>query len=278
MKNIRLAAFADEADSKFSAQIDAMVANGIDFLEIRGVDGVNVKDLTDDQVKYVNEGLKAANKSIWSIGSPIGKIKLTDDFEKHLDEFKRILDICKATNTDKIRLFSFYDCDDSAAARDTVMERLSRFVEVSKGSGVLLCHENEKGIYGDNAARCLDIAKSIPEIKAIFDPANYIQCQQDTMEAWEMLKPYVEYMHIKDADATGKIVPPGWGLGNLEKIISEYRAQSENPVLTLEPHLMEFYGLANLEKEGEKTETSSLVFKTNREAFDFAVTELKKII
>ena len=277
MSKIQLSAFTDEASSVFTEQIDAMKANGILYTELRGVDGIGVADLTKEQVKNVKEMLDKEGLKVWSIGSPIGKIDIKDDFEPHLDKFKRVIETAQITGANKIRLFSFYGYDGSDAARDEVLRRMNRFVEVNEGSGVLLCHENEKGIYGDIASRCLDIAKAIPSIKAIFDPANYIQCGQDTLEAWTMLEPYVEYMHIKDADPSGKIVPPGWGIGNIAKIFESYR-NFPNPVVSLEPHLMEFYGLAALEKEGEKTETSELVFKTNREAFDFAATELKKLI
>ena len=31
------------------------------------------------------------------------------------------------------------------------MERLFAFLDTAAGSGILLCHENEKGIYGDTA-------------------------------------------------------------------------------------------------------------------------------
>ena len=275
--NFQFSAFADESSNVFTEQISALKRNDYRFLEIRGVDGKNVTELTVCEAKQLTQMLKDNGLSVWSVGSPIGKIDIKDDFEPHLDKFKRVIETAQITGANKIRLFSFYGYDGSDAARDEVLRRMNRFVEVNEGSGVLLCHENEKGIYGDMADRCLDIAKSIPQIKAIFDPANYIQCGQDTWEAWTMLEPYVEYMHIKDADKTGKIVPPGWGIGNIAKIFESYR-NFANPVVSLEPHLMEFYGLAALEKEGEKTETSSLVFKTNREAFDFAATELKKLI
>ena len=43
----RLAAFADEADSRLDGQISAMRENGVEYLEIRGVDGKNVSDITE---------------------------------------------------------------------------------------------------------------------------------------------------------------------------------------------------------------------------------------
>jgi hypothetical protein len=53
-------------------------------------------------------------------------------------------------------------------------------------------------------------------------------------------------MHIKDALASGQVVPAGSGIGNLKYLIGEY-AKMGGEVLTLEPHLMEFYGLSELE-------------------------------
>lgn len=104
------------------------------------------------------------------------------------------------------------------------MERLERFLEASAGSGVTLCHENEKGIYGDTAARCADIHQTLPAFKAVFDPANFIQCGQDTAEAWERLSPYVEYLHIKDALSDGTVVPAGKGIGRIPISWSGIRA------------------------------------------------------
>ena len=75
------------------------------------------------------------------------------------------------------------------------------FVE-AKGTGLVLAHENEKGICGDTAQRCLDIIESmnVSYVRAVFDPANFIQCHEETYpKAYNMLAPYISYMHIKDA-------------------------------------------------------------------------------
>ena len=157
------------------------------------------------------------------------------------------------------------------------MERLSKYVEAARGSGVTLCHENEKGIYGDNAARCLEIHKAIPELKSVFDPANFVQVGQDTLEAWAMLEPYVFYGHIKDSLADGSIVPPGKGIGHIPEYLPKFVAKGCD-VLTLEPHLTVFSALKSLEEEGEESKVGLYKFASKREAFDYAVNSLKDII
>ncbi|MBQ9120555.1 MAG: sugar phosphate isomerase/epimerase [Lachnospiraceae bacterium] len=270
----KLAAFADEADGRIVNQITAMQENGIDYLEIRNVDGENIADISKEKAKEVRKQLEDAGKAVWSLGSPYGKMGIADNFEPHLEKFKRGLETAEILGTKHIRLFSFYVPKEAAESyTDEVMARLDKFQAAAKGSGILLCHENEKGIYGDIATRCLEIHKEFPEIKAVFDPANFIQCGQDTKEAWELLHPYVEYMHIKDALADGFVVPAGKGIGNIPYLLEQYKGE----VLTLEPHLSVFEGLEKLEAE-EKSAIGPYRYPSSRAAFDAAVNALKEII
>ena len=276
INGFKLAAFADEASSNFDGQIKAMERNGIEMLEIRGVDGENVAKISADKAKQVKKKLDDAGLSVWSIGSPVGKTKIQDDFTFEADQFKRVLETAYITQAKCIRLFSFYGTEGKVEYKDEVFDRLSRYVDMAKGSGIILCHENEKGIYGDVASRCAEIHEALPEIKAVFDPANFIQSGQDTLKAWEMLREYVYYFHIKDCVKGGGIVPSGLGDGHIAEILAQYKGLASN-VLTLEPHLTAFVGLAALEGD-DKSEVGGLSYKNNDEAFDCAVDALKKII
>ena len=277
MDKIKLCAFADEASSDIFGQVKALNRNEIEYVEVRGINGKNIADMNSDEVDaaykvYSDNGIK-----VWSIGSPIGKIDINDDFAKELDRFKKIVDNAVKMNAYCIRIFSFYGTNGDIKYRDEVMEKLCRYVEVSAGSNVVLCHENERGIYGDVALRCLDIHRTIPQIKAVFDPANFNHCNQNVIEAWDMLKPYVYYNHIKDATEEHMIVPAGYGATGMDKYLKEY-VQMGGGVLTLEPHLMDFVGLGALAADEDVKHMGVFRFKTNDEAFDFAVESLKKLI
>ncbi len=270
----KLCAFADEADSSIDKQIEAMRDNGIGYLEIRGVDGENISEISTEKAKEVRRKLDESGISVWSLGSPYGKIKITDPIEPHLDKFKRGLELADILGAKNIRLFSFFVPKDEAEAySDEVMDRMSKLVSAAKGSGILLCHENEKGIFGDVADRCAQIHRTFPEISAVFDPANFVQCGQDTEKAWEKLAPFVKYMHIKDALPDGSIVPAGKGMGNIPWLLDRYGGE----ILTLEPHLSVFKGLDALEG-GEKTKIDEYKYPSQRAAFDAAVSALKEII
>lgn len=264
----RLAAFADEAAPDLAGQISALRENGIELLEIRGVDGENIDRISDRKAREIRERLDDAGIAVWSLGSPFGKIGIGEDFAPHLDGFRHSLELADILGAKHIRLFSFYGTTDIAP----VLERLNSFIEAANGSDIVLCHENEKGIYGDTAAKCLEIHKALPKLRAVFDPANFIQCGQDTRQAWELLSPYVEYMHIKDALPDGTVVPAGKGAGELPFLLSQYRGE----VLTVEPHLSVFAGFDKLETE-QKTKMR-YTYPDSRTAFTAAVNALKEIM
>lgn len=278
---VNIYAFADEASPMIDEQILHMKKNGVKGLEIRGVDRVNVSEISLRTAREVRAKLEAEGLFTWSIGSPIGKIDIvTGDFKTHIEKFKRTLEIADAMNCQNIRLFSFYmpkECADPTIYRDEVLERMGVFVDVAKGSNITLCHENEKGIYGDNAERALEIVKAFPTIKNVFDPANYVQVGQDTKEAWAMLKDYTKYLHIKDAMLDGKVVPAGAGAGNVEYIVKEYMKMGGND-FTIEPHLTVFDGLKALESDNVEKSVAGYVFSSKEEAFAVAVDAFKKLV
>lgn len=277
---MKIYAFADESSAVFDEQIDAMKRNGLNGLEIRGVDGVNVSEITLEKAQELRQKMDDAGLETWSIGSPIGKIDLvTGDHEEHKRKFCHLLEVAKILGAKNIRLFSYFvPADvDRTQYKEQVIEKLRELVKLAEGSGIDLCHENEKGIYGESADGCLEIHQAIPELKGVFDPANFVQCGQDTLRAWEMLHPYIKYMHIKDALSDGSVVPAGEGEGHVPEILEKYRAQGGN-ALTMEPHLAVFDGLKDLEQEGNTSHIGKFVYSSNEEAFDAACDALKRFL
>lgn len=281
MNEIKIYAFADEASPNIDEQIIALKRNGLNGLEIRNVDGVNVSDITVEKAKEVKHKLDANDLITWSIGSPIGKIDIEKaDFSAHAEKLKHTLEIAEILGAENIRLFSFFVPKDKNPAdyKGEVINRLGTFLDLAKGTGITLCHENEKGIYGDIPERCLEIHKALPEMPAIFDPANYIQCGADTLECWKMLSGYVKYLHIKDALEDGSVVPAGKGVGNLPFILENFR-KNGGKCVTIEPHLTVFAGLSALEKEGDKSVVGEVYrYPSNAAAFKAAADSLKELI
>lgn len=277
-KQVTISGFADEYSESFDEQLAALNRLGVSHIELRGIDNVNVSDLTDEKLREVKSKLESAGIKVSSIGSPIGKIGIEDDFHAHMEKLRRTLEIQKELGAPYLRMFSFYlpkGCD-PADYRDEVLDRLGAMAEEAKRWEAVLLHENEKAIYGDTAARCLDIMEqlSCESFRAVFDFANFIEVGQPTMEAFDMLRPYIEYVHIKDASEEKKIVPAGQGMGQVEEILGRLLGGGFRGFLSLEPHLTDFAGLAALEQDPQKRRSAM----SAGEAWELALSSLREIL
>lgn len=251
-KQFVISGFADEIDENVEKQFAHLNKLGIHYFEPRGIDGKNIADLDDGEVTALKAKMDQYGVRVSSVGSPIGKINITDEFAPHLEKLKRVIRTAKMLDTKYIRVFSFFmpEGENYEQYKEEVFRRMRAMVELAEEESVILLHENEKNIYGDIAGRCLELVKTInsPALRCVFDPANFVQCGQAVYpEAYEMLRPYIAYMHIKDAQADGTVVPAGYGVGGVEQIIKNLKESGYRGYLSLEPHLGSFTGLDNLE-------------------------------
>ena len=208
-----LSGFADEIDPDPKTQFATLNDLGITHVEFRSAWDTNVLDLTDEQIDEVAALLAAHDLSVSSIGSPIGKINIEDDFDAHLVRADRALAVAQRLGAPFIRIFSFFLRPDQAPEqhRDEVIRRMTALAEKAEPTGIVLLHENEKDIYGDVPDRVLDIVESVgsPALRLAWDPANYVQVGVTPFtDGYAALRPYTVYVQIKDALlATGDVVP-----------------------------------------------------------------------
>lgn len=275
-----ISGFSDEIAADIDTQFSVLNKLGIKYFEPRGVNGKNISELNEEEVLQLKSKMDEYGIAVSSIGSPVGKIYLEEDYEPHFEMFKRVVKTAKTLGTRNIRIFSFYHNGDewTAEEREDVINRLLKMREYAEQEGVVLLHENEKDIYGDTDERCLDLMNELysNNFKAVFDPANFVQSGVNTLNAYDMLEKYIAYMHIKDAKkADGDITPAGMADGNVKEILSRLFKKGYNGYLSLEPHLGEFVGLysleqgdlmKNLQKGGEGTFT--LAFKALNKLLD----------
>ncbi|WP_291292639.1 TIM barrel protein [Enterococcus sp.] len=254
MNNFTITGFADEISPNVSKQIRVLKQNDIRHIEVRGLDGKNISELTLSEAREYKQQFEKAGIVVSSIGSPIGKIKLTDDFAEHLALFKHVLELAVIFESPYVRMFSFY-IDDLAKADDyqnEVLERWQQFLEIAKEyPQITLLHENEKDIYGDTPERCLHLLQALnsPQVKAAFDPANFVQCDVEVFpHAYHLLKKHIAYMHIKDARYEDhRVTPAGKGDGQVQNVLEALVADGFSGFASLEPHLSIFDGFADLE-------------------------------
>lgn len=277
MAKFLLSAFADEAGEDLELQIAALKRNGFRCIEPRSVNGNMVKK-TDEELFEIAKRLDEAGITVPSLGSPIGKFDINEDFDVHLAEFRRALRACEILGAKRMRIFSFFvKQEELAQHRDEVMRRMSILLEEADRAGVMLCHENESKIYGQNPPEVQDLLDSLPTLRGIFDAANYVRHQQDPIKGYEATAAKLEYVHIKDAlFADRSMVPVGEGDGQYREILSRIdQSTDKTVVLTLEPHLYTFKAYKSIDTLELKHRR---VFENADEAFDCAADALKKLL
>ncbi|UCD52773.1 MAG: sugar phosphate isomerase/epimerase [Phycisphaerales bacterium] len=242
----KLSAFADEVTEDFRGQVEFLAQEKVGCIEPRFINKKNIMDLNQGELKEARQMIQDHGLQVSAIGSPIGKVKLDEPFEPHLDRFKHAVDLSQFFETPFIRMFSYYapegkNIDDY---RDQVMERMAAKVDVVKNVDVTMVHENEAHIYGHSAENCADLIKTIgsPKLALAYDPANFVWGEKITNNVeicWPVMKPYVVHIHIKDwklgsADI-GSV--PGQGDGQIRELLAELAAMNYDGCMTMEPHL-----------------------------------------
>ncbi len=242
---IRLSAFADEISPDLHEQIAVLQHEHIHHIDLRGVEGINVLDLSDEQAQQIKQTLNEHGIKVAAIASPLGKVPIDTPFESYLERVERAITLAHAFQSPFIRIFSFYPpaADPSQAPeawRDEVIRRLTEMTRRAAEANVVLLHENEKEIYGDTIARCVDVHQQVTDahFKYALDTANFIQCQQTPYpDAYNALRPWLGYVHVKDALPDGNVVPAGEGASHWPDLLQRLRQDGYDGFFSLEPHL-----------------------------------------
>jgi sugar phosphate isomerase/epimerase len=177
-------------------------------------------------------------------------------------------------------MFSFYlpEGEDPLHYRGQVLDRLGQMLDIADSYGITFGHENEARIYGDSPERCLDLLESFHgRLRCVFDMGNFVLEGHDPWpKAYESLKPYLGWFHIKDALRAGAIVPAGKGEACIGQTLRDYRKSGSGSVfVTLEPHLQTFSGLNAIKG---KTFDNLYKYPDQQTAFADAVKSLREVL
>jgi sugar phosphate isomerase/epimerase len=234
-----LSGFIDEISPDFTEQCRVAAGLGLKYAEVRSAWEVNILDLDSEQLGVMKKTLAAHDLEVSSIGSPIGKIFIDEDFPPHLERMRHAAEVAHFFDAPYVRIFSFFLRPDADPAehRDEVIDRMRALTRVAEEADLILLHENEKEIYGDVPSRCLDIVRSVgsPHLRLAWDAANFVQVGvQPYTEGYAALRPHLEYIQIKDAlAADGTVVPAG----EVARTIRALHHDGFDGFFSLEPHL-----------------------------------------
>ncbi len=240
---LKLSGFGDEIDADFEVQLRELRKMDINFIALRNLWGTNILDLSEEQKQKAKALLRHHGVGVSEVGSPLGKVLITDSWEKEWARYEKAMAMAKFFGTPRIRIFSFYfpEGDAPEKHRDEVIRRLREMAERAEMENILLIHENEENIYGWDGAHCADMIRAVnsPCFKAVFDPSNFITTgsRRPYAEWWDLLKDDVVHLHVKDKKISGEQVPAGEGDGEFPKVLRGLLEKGYVGFATMEPHL-----------------------------------------
>lgn len=244
-----LSGFGDEIDPDPRIQMAVLKSLGARHIEVRSAWGINVVDLDDERLAELAALVKKQGMTVSAVASPIGKVDVALEADLEITRLRSVIRVAHALETPNIRVFSFFRGKGVAVEdiRDGVMRRMRLLADEAEKESVILLHENEKAIYGDIPERVLDLVESVGSsaLRLAWDSANFVQVGvRPFTDGYTMLRPYLDYLQVKDAlAATGAVVPAGEGDGELRETLTALRDDGYNGYASLEPHLDEAFEL-----------------------------------
>jgi len=238
----KFSAFADEAGSALTDQIEALKRDGLHYIELRNVDSHNISALPLDAAKQARSQLDAAGIKVHMLGSPIGKIDIAEEFQSDMQRLEHLGSLREVLGCSDVRIFSYFNAGNRPMDewRGETVRRMRELGEKAQALGLTLYHENERHIFGDLGERVEILVSELTEglpYKFIFDFDNFHQSGEDVWEVWQRLKDYTDAFHLKDSDKKNQHVPVGQGAGRVQEILTEAKGFGFSGPVVLEPHL-----------------------------------------
>lgn len=257
----RLGILTDEVyPDNFSKSLDWIVEQGLKYIEVRVVDGVNISNMTDEQVAAVRSQIEARGLTVTAIASPLYKCALDptrpvasgdvfgqaeESVEAHHEKLHRVIAIAKQLGAGSIRIFSFWRENEPELYFDDIVAHMKKAAAVAEKEGIMLLQENEPSCNGGFAEEVAKIVRAVdsPAMKVLWDPGNEAYGGRPAFpEGYGLVKDVLAHVHIKDAyvlpDGTSRCVPVG--SGNVP-FIAQLRALAEDGyagMFTIETHYL----------------------------------------
>lgn len=262
MTHFKLSVITDEITQDFGRAVEVAAKEfGLGYVELRELWGKNLMKLGAKEVGEARRLLERSRLRVSSIASPVFKVDWpgapASRFSPKGDQFgadftfsqqnellDRALELTRAFNTDRIRIFDFWRLEDQKPYRAAIDRKLIEAAERAGKRGVTLLLENEQSCNtatGAEAARTLSVVRS-SNFMLNWDPGNAAARGETPFPDGYALLPKnrIGYMHCKDIvrEPDGKTEWAAMGRGIVD-YVGQFRALKKDGykgVLSLETH------------------------------------------
>jgi sugar phosphate isomerase/epimerase len=244
---MKFTGISDEAGKSIEIQIKAHKELGWEYMELRNVDNENLTMMSDEKFEFVYKKVTEAGMKVSCFASCIANwaTKISDDFKKDYEELKRAIPRMKKFNTKYIRVMSWPNDPENPYSeekwRKEVIRRMKELTKMAEDNGIVIVHENCSGWGGESPENMVKLLEEMnsPNFKLMYDTGNVVTHNKN-VDPWDFyikVKPFIEYVHIKDYNKEGRATFPGEGQAKVKEILLDLKKSGYNGFVSIEPHL-----------------------------------------
>lgn len=218
---------------------------GLKGLEIRSVNEKNPFEMNGDDTRYIKTVADDFGLQICAVSSPMYKCDYADLPTRHRHEecFRRMMETMHQWNVTLIRTFNFFNLNDGGAALPEIAELYQKLADIAQDAGVTMLLESEPSVNAINIARLCDFLKMVnrKSVQAVYDPGNEladVTAPPPYPNGYELLRPYIRHVHIKDLKRGSEMTPAPLGEGDVDfhGVFAALRRDCYDGWVSLETH------------------------------------------
>ncbi len=244
----KTAVISDEISQDLPTAAALAVKYGLDGLEIRSVNERNPFQMTEEDFVYVKKVCDEYGLAICGIGAPLFKCTLgnEEEYKAHLEGLERCIKAAKLWGTDIIRGFTFWREEPREGLFEEIAAKFVPVIAMAEENDITIVLESEPSVNTDNMRSLYDFITLLgsERVQALLDPGNEVSdpaCPPPYPVGYELLKPYLKHIHLKDALVTkaGSFYEPaliGQGDVDYHGLIERLKADGYDGWVSVETH------------------------------------------
>ena len=272
---MRIGIVTDEISPDIREAFSLGVSWGIHDFEFRTSRSGRVPFISDEDLEILLSARKEFGVTITALSPGTFKIPVDDTaaVEKDLTEvLPATMKLAHRLNTQFVITFGFLrSVGPEESEFEHVVQVLRKAAKLAEGEGITLALENEPGFWADSGKKTAKLLATVNSkyLRANWDPANALGVENYPFPAgYEVLKPWVVNIHVKDAmkDSTLACVPVGKGKINWEGQLRALIRDGKLSHVTIETHCLPL-----IEKSKENVGTLKRLLKKIQQEHHTAV-------
>jgi sugar phosphate isomerase/epimerase len=206
---MKLAINTDAISQDFETAVLLGLEWGVEHFELKRMYGRRMPDITDDEIKTVENVLRVNGAALSSIAPGLFKIPL-DPEQIVLEAGKRFdmsVALAHRLKTPNVVIFGFVRDDRRTedAALKQIIDVFGPLAARAEREGLTLFLENDRGLWGESPEAVRRILEGVGSraFRLNWDPGNLIGAFPEAPypTSYELIKQYVGHVHVKDAKA-----------------------------------------------------------------------------